>query len=207
MPQIAGEYLVAVKLWSVDITAAPAHISGSPYAVTVRPGEISSAKSFTSINQADLLTFEAGITYLFSLQMVDIYGNLLIDGNAETEVEILATYENHSNWPSPIGIVDLENWSAIFGSNIAGIASSNNDGSYTCQVTIYRAGSFRLNVKINGWNVLNSPWPTLRVAPTNLYAPSCVPLLIPTTMVAGTQYQFLIQARDFYSNNMKLTLS
>ena len=196
-----------MKLWSADITAAPAHISGSPYTVTVRPGEISSAKSYTTIKNADLLAFEAGITYLFSLQMVDIYGNLLIDGNAETEVEIFATYEDHSNWPSPIGIVDLENWAAIFGSNIAGIASTNNDGSYTCQVTIYRAGSLHLNVKINGWNVLNSPWATLRVSPTNLYAPSCVPLSIPTTMIAGTLYQFLIQSRDFYSNNMKLSLS
>ena len=164
-----------MKLWSADITAAPAHISGSPYAVTVRPGEISSAKSYTTITDADLLEFEAGITYLFTLQMVDIYGNLLIDGNAETEVEIIATYENHDSWPSTIGINDLENWTAIFGSNIAGIASTNKDGSYTCQVTIYRAGRFHLNVKINGWNVLNSPWSTLLVRPTNLYAPSCVP--------------------------------
>ena len=74
-------------------------------------------------------------------------------------------------------------------------------------MTIYRAGTFYLDVKINGWHVLDSTFSPVYVAPTNLYAPSCVPLGIPTTMVAGTEYTFQIQSRDFYGNNMQLTLA
>lgn len=44
------------------------------------------------------------------------------------------------------------------------------------------------------------------MAPSGLYAPTCVPVAIPTNMVAGTSYSFLIQSRDFFSNNMKLGL-
>lgn len=131
----------------------------------------------------------------------------MISGNFESEIDILATYLDNSDWPSPIGIPDLANWAAIFGKNIAGIASTKGDGTYTCQLTIFRAGSFTLNVKVNGLDVRNSPWNVLEVRPTTLYAPSCVPLDIPTTMIAGTQYQFTIQGRDFYSNNVEQTLN
>jgi hypothetical protein len=62
-------------------------------------------------------------------------------------------------------------------------------------------------VKVNGLHVFNSPWSPVNVAPNDLYAPSCVPKGISTTMVAGTQYTFQIQSRDFFSNNMKLSLS
>ena len=78
--------------------------------------------------------------------MVDIYGNLLISGNEESEVDIIANLIDSNSWPSPIAIPNLTNWQAIYGTNIAGIASTNNDGSYTCQITIFRAGSFNLDV-------------------------------------------------------------
>ena len=72
---------------------------------------------------------------------------------------------------------------------------------------MYRAGTFILEVKVNEQNVAQSPWNPLMVAPSDIYAPSCVPLGIPTTMIAGTQYTFKIQSRDFYSNNMELNLA
>lgn len=53
---------------------------------------------------------------------------------------------------------------------------------------------------------MDNPFSPLLVSPTDLYAPSCVPQDIPLSMVAGTQYTFKIQSRDFYSNNMNLLL-
>lgn len=59
--------------------------------------------------------------------MKDIYGNLIgteTETNAETEVTIMALYQNHDDWTSPISSADLENWQQIYGTNIAGIATS-----------------------------------------------------------------------------------
>jgi hypothetical protein len=119
----------------------------------------------------------------------------------------MAVYQNNAAWPSPISIPDLTNWQSIFGIDIAGLCSNKNNGAYSCQLTTYRSGLYSLSVKVNGLNVLNSPWSPVNVAPTELYAPSCVPKGIPLTMVAGTQYTFQIQSRDFFSNNMNQALS
>lgn len=51
--------------------------------------------------------------------------------------------------------------------------------------------------------MLSSPWTSVSVAPTDLYAPNCVVKDIPTSMISGTEYSFQIQSRDFYSNNKK----
>lgn len=85
VPKVAGDYTVHVTLLGVDV-------SGSPYNIVVLPGEISSLDSYTTIISAELLELEAGITYLFTLQLVDIYRNLLIAGNHGSEIEILALY-------------------------------------------------------------------------------------------------------------------
>jgi hypothetical protein len=130
----------------------------------------------------------------------------LIDGDNQNEIQIIAIYQDNSDWSSPIGIPDLFNWQKVYGSNIVGISTNNGNGSYQGQLTLYRAGIFKLNITVNGQHVKSSPWSPVLVSPTDLYAPSCVPKGIPTTMFAGTQYTFLIQSRDFYSNNMKLNL-
>jgi hypothetical protein len=131
-------------------------IIGSPYDIEVFPGEISSTKSFTSISDEDLQELEAGSTYLFTVYLVDIYSNALTNG--DQQIEILAEYEDHSEWPSPIDIPDLYNWQALYGANIAGITTKNQDGSYQGQLTLYRAGTFQLYVKINRQHVIDSPW-------------------------------------------------
>jgi len=68
VPFTAGDYVVSVKLGGVDI-------KGSPYNVKVQAGEVSSSNSFTSIKDADLLNIVAGQTFLFRVNLVDIYGN------------------------------------------------------------------------------------------------------------------------------------
>ena len=115
---------------------------------------------------------------------------------------MLAVYENHDSWPSPIGIADSADWQATYGTDIAGIAIDSGDGSYACQLTLYRAGQFYIDVKISQVHVAGSPYSPLLVKPTNLYAPHCVALGVPETMVAGDQYTFDIQGRDFYQNNI-----
>lgn len=85
VPTIAGVYQVNVKLLGVDI-------SGSPYNIVVLPGEISSLNSHTTITLPDIAQLEAGTTYLFVLQLVDIYNNELIEGSYEDEIEVLALY-------------------------------------------------------------------------------------------------------------------
>jgi hypothetical protein len=60
VPRVAGVYTVHVKLLDTDI-------SGSPYSLTVLPGEISSSKTYTTVIASDLEVMEAGNTYLFDL--------------------------------------------------------------------------------------------------------------------------------------------
>jgi hypothetical protein len=139
---------------------------------------------------------------------VDIYGNDLIRGGNGDEIEILALYVDHSEWNSEIGIEDLPGWSSVYGKDTLGLVSDNADGSYSCQITIYRAGKYTFQIKVNGQHILNSPWSEkLLVKPTSLYAPACIPKDIPTDMEAGVQYTFQIQSRDFYSNNRRELLS
>lgn len=104
----------------------------------------------------------------------------------DLEIEITAVYVDHGSWPSPIGITDATDWESIYGTNIAGIAIDNNDGSYAGQITVYRAGAFRIDVKVNSLHINGSPYSPLLVEPTNIYAPYCVPLGIETSMVAGS---------------------
>ena len=104
----------------------------------------------------------------------------------------MADYISHTDWPSPIGISDAKDWQAIYGANIAGIAIDNNDGTMTGQVTVYRAGTFALNIRVNNIQISESPHSPLKVKPTYLYAPFCVTLGIPATMTAGSLYSFKI---------------
>ena len=127
VPRVAGEYTVHVTLLGTDL-------SGSPYSLTVLPGEISSLKSNTveTVDSTVLAELEAGVTFLFDVQLVDIYSNDLISGQNGNEIEILALYEHHDAWPSHIAIPDYLNWEAVYGADIVGLSSDNNDGSYSC---------------------------------------------------------------------------
>ena len=146
----------------------------------------------------DIEALEAGLTYFFTVQAVDIYGASHYTSVPDLDIEITAIYVDHDSWPSPIAIDDAADWQSTYGTNIAGIAIDNNDGSYAGQITIYRAGEFYIDVKINSSHIAGSPYSPLLVAPTNIYAPYCVPKGIPETMIAGTEYTFQIQGRDFY---------
>lgn len=51
------------------------HISGSPFAATVYPGEVKSALCHYTVTLEEIAELRAGITYFFTITFVDIYGN------------------------------------------------------------------------------------------------------------------------------------
>jgi len=81
--------------------------------------------------------------------MVDVYGNMHNTGSDEGMIFIVAHYVNHDEWDSPIGIEDYPQWQSLYGRDIAGVVSNNQDGTYQCQITVQRAGLFSLKVTIN----------------------------------------------------------
>lgn len=210
IPRYAGTYTLTIELGGVAI-------SGSPWTTIVSPGEIDPTECSHSIPVGageSEVAMVAGITHFFEIITRDINGNLIKSSRENTTVEITAVYENHVDWTSPLSVPDFLNWEEIYGRDIAGLAAFDNttdpdsDSTYRGQVTIYRAGTFTLQVRINGIDVQESPMPAwLRVAPSDLYAPNSIVQGLLLQMTAGDTYTAQIQARDFYSNNMKVSLA
>lgn len=182
--------------------------------MTVHPGEIAPSQSNHSITTLPM-DMTAGITMFFTVTTKDMYGNLIKDARANTSVSIYSTYVDHNEWLSPLtDVPDLYNWAKIYGRDMVGLAIFNNLSSsephstYTSQLTIFRAGKYSLDIKINGAHVAQSPQTeqTL-VKPALIYAPTCIVDGLPLLMVAGSSYTFRIQTRDFYSNNLKVPLA
>jgi hypothetical protein len=110
------------------------------------------------------------------------------------------------NYPSPIGVADLPNWPTIYGKDISGIALDRRDGTYASQLTIFRAATYIVNTIINIVGVKNSPQ-EFEIIPSDLYAPNCIVKNVVLAYTAGTLSSFDIQGRDFYSNNLIVSLS
>ena len=107
-------------------------------------------------------------------------------------VSVTATYVHHDSYPSPIGVSDLTDWQTVYGTSISGSASDNNDGTMTGTVTVERAGTHTMTVQINSVNVIGSPFSFLDVGFTTFSGSKCVPLNVPTEMLAGFVYSFKI---------------
>lgn len=159
----------------------------SPWDLVVATGEIEPTTSITDISTTPAASFEAGMTQFFVVTTYDIYTNLMTDGSADPQFEIIAEYVS-TTYTSPISIADYTNWQQIYGEDVAGIASDNGDGTYNCQVTMYRAATFNLNVKINNEDVDSSPFSNhFVVTPADVYAPNCVLGSTPSALVSGTE--------------------
>jgi hypothetical protein len=157
VPVEAGSY-------TVTITKDGDPVSGSPFeGVLVLPGELDPAESSHSIS-APPVTITAGVTYFFRVTTRDIYGNLVLSARNSTVIRVKAMYTHHDDWLSPLtGVPDLEDWDRIYGRDVAGLAMFKNDSqadpesSYVCQFTLYRAGTFSLEILLNGGHVTDSP--------------------------------------------------
>ena len=89
-------------------------------------------------------------------------------------VTVTATYVNHDNYPSPIGISDDSNWQTTYGTSLSGSSSDSNDGTMASTVTIQRAGTYSLTVMIDSIDVISSPYNYLEIAPTTIEGTNCV---------------------------------
>ena len=210
-----GEYLAQyvpteAGSYTVFITKDGDPISGSPFDAYVLPGELDPTECSHSITSLPV-TIVAGVTYFFRLTTRDIYGNLVLTACNSTVIRVKALYSHHDDWLSPLpGVPDLEDWDRIYGRDIAGLAVFKNssltdpESSYVCQFTIFRAGTFSLEIMLNGGHVIDSPLnDEILVVPAKIYAPASVVDGLPLEMIAGGTFTASIQARDFYSNNLK----
>jgi hypothetical protein len=154
IPKIAGTYNLGIKLGEYFIT-------GSNWTVNIKPGEISASLSNHSLTSP--VTMIAGKTLFFDLTMNDLYNNLIMEARDNTTVLITAKYVNHNNWTSLVPIPDFADWQSIYGKDVEGIALFNNASSpysYKAQLTIFRAGIFTFEQKINNVHVISSPMPS-----------------------------------------------
>ena len=117
-----------------------------------------------------------------------------------------ATYINHDDWPSLIGVPDVPDWETTYGTTIQGTLSDSNDGTIAASLDIQRAGNYTLTITVDGVHITNPYNLLLEVAPSSLNAVNCVAVAVPETTHAGFSYQFLIQARDSYDNNKPILL-
>ena len=194
VPLVSGTFSLSISLLGISI-------EDSPWTLVITPGEIEPTVSVTDITVASE-TLEAGMTYFFTVTTKDVYSNLLVEGIEDIDFDIIAEYVS-TTYTSPIAIADYSNMAAEFGTDVAGIATDQDDGTYYCQVTIYRAASYNLYVQINNQDVDSSPFSNFfAVEPSDVYAPNCEMQTDPSTLVSGTAYSYNIQGRDFYHNNV-----
>lgn len=111
-------------------------------------------------------------------------------------VDARAVYDNHDEWPSPIGVTDDPNWATTYGTDLPATLIDTADGKMSASVSIHRAGAYELSITVDGTNVINSPHQYLNVQPAALDATNCVGKDIPEVMYAGIDYSFQIQGRD-----------
>jgi hypothetical protein len=174
-------------------------ISGSDWIMVVTPGEIEPTNCLHDIpddTSDTAVDMSAGITHFFSLTLKDMYGNIIPDARDNTSVAITARYTDHSDWDSSIGVTDLVDWDITYGRDISGLAVFDNssivdglDTTYACQITIYRAGTFSLDIMINGLHIDGSPLTDfLKVKPADVYAPTSIVDGYVLEMIAGDTY-------------------
>jgi hypothetical protein len=206
IPQLSGTYVLTITLRGEPI-------SGSPWSMLCEPGEIDPVHCNHSISVLPM-DLTAGITFFFTVTTKDMYANLIKDRRDNTTLNINATYTDHNDYLSPLPVPDLYDWRRIYGYDIAGLAIFNNlsndhpHSTYTTQLTIFRAGTYSLDVMVNHRHIIGSPLPDqVKVRPALLYAPACIVYGLPLTMTAGSTYTFQIQTRDFYSNNIKILMA
>jgi hypothetical protein len=116
-------------------------------------------------------------------------------------VVVTADWDNHDDWPSPIGAPDFTDWQTTYGTSLIGTSTDSNDGTMAATVTVLRAGSHTLSITVDGIHIVGSPISSFEVKPIVLDPTSCVLVDIPEVMIAGYDYLFWVQSRDEYENN------
>lgn len=154
IPKKSGNFSLSINLKGI-------HVLGSPFNVIVYPGHIDHTFSevIAGLGSTDPEITVAGETLILTIQAKDLYGNLMSNSNDQDALTVSAVYVNHSSYPSPIGVSDLDNWEEIWGKNITGEVVENSDspGQYMAYISIFRAGMYGLQLSVFGENIAGFP--------------------------------------------------
>lgn len=137
----------------------------------------------------------AGTSFDIIVQYVDFWGNVhyLTMGDVSTGWEttiVEATYDNHDEWLSLIGVPDDPNWPSIYSEQVA---TDDYNGKTTSQMTIERAGEFVLSVRVNNVDIEDSNNLTLlRVKPSSFHGPYSALHDVELEIYAGFFYDFYV---------------
>ena len=169
----AGPYLVQVQLGGV-------HVMGSPFQLTVLPGQ-TSARMSTASGQG-LTTSVAGTPASFELIARDDFGNPRSVCGDDFEVRLTG--------PERL----------TGGSHVRGIVNENGNGTYVVEYAVSAAGHYYIAVTLSGRHISGSPF-----AMQTLPAParSSHSLAFGSGLsraVAGRLTEFSILAKDTYGN-------
>ena len=88
-----------------------------------------------------------------------------------------------------------------------GTVADMDDGTLAAAVNVKKAATYRLWVKVDGVNVIGSPFDFLEIEPAPLDASMCMPDFFPELMYAAFDFTFKLQGRDEFGNNISLLLA
>ena len=178
---VADYYLVNVKLYNQDV-------AGSPFYCFVTSGYPSLQFSYID----PIYTVTAGVVNDMNVHLFDAFGNIA----NYTGVSMRVMFVNYSLYTSSVNASPGNQSSFGF----------NHSGSYSngvLQFVVYVAGIYNVSIFIDD-GLLTSYY--LNVSPNSLYASNCVPVYSNYQITAGNQYSFKIQTRDYYHNNLIISL-
>ena len=101
---------------------------------------------------------------------------------------------------------DEDDWKTTYGTSISGTTTDNNDGTMTGSLTLQRAATYALTVTVDSVDVTTSPFLSLEVEPGAIDGSLSVADGVPEIMYAGYDFDFQIQGRDSWGNNIKILL-
>lgn len=93
---------------------------------------------------------------------------------------------------SPIGVPDITDWENLYGRDVAGALLDKRDGTYTGQVTVFKAGDFKLSIQYDRVEFSNSPFSPYHVSPAPVMGTKSIPLGFVNTAQVSVLSTFLV---------------
>lgn len=184
----AGIYTVSVKLYDE-------HIKDSPFQLTVSEGDASAEFSITDLKDYTGVTVGEEVIILFTPK--DMYENQITGTVDNVKLDIL--FQTNTQYDSPIGAPYPADWETIYGVDYSGYYFGTK---FT--YTVFRAGTYNAIATIEDTE-LGEGVTTVSAVPGELYGKYCVIYNPPDNAVAGDSYEFQVQTRDRFHNNLQIS--
>lgn len=167
----------AAGAYSVSILYEDSHIAGSPLTVRVRPGELEPVKTIaTGTGLSECVARRAATVQILAK---DLYGNPVSEALRMGPGEVEAVLRG----PETIQLVPTK----------------SEAGCMTLLYTAMRAGTYDLSLTHAGRHLAGSPW-KVRAMPGPAVAAMCSVEGLPSSVVAGQQFSFMLQTLDECKN-------